>query len=178
MKIESNKTLVSVHDKNGREIPFYDDCDGNLYIHYQPCGNFYFPAAVVRARGFEKAWEIVCDEFLPEAEISIAELRKEYGFRRKHVRIMRDAEGREFIPDSFPLPDSAEFVRWKTTEVSEPDAWPENEVFLESYTFRPSGPRFGDVWRHGIAELDVNGISLRRVTESDELKIEFLTEEE
>lgn len=178
MKIEDNQSVIKVLDRNGNEVPFYDDGFGPLWLYSSSCGNFTYAAAAVRAQNESDAWEIVQDEFLPECDLTIDEIVKEYGFSRKLIRIMKDKDGREYIPDSLPLDPESELVRWEYISRSDPEAWPENHLFQEAYTFRPNGPNNRDIYRHGIACLDLNGDNLRRACEADELKIELLTEEE
>ena len=166
-------------DKNGNDIPFYDDGYGPLFVHHDQCGHFSFVAGIVRARGFETAYEIVEDEFLLEADESLEEIIKEYGFRRDHVRIMRSPVGLEFTDDGSPIDPASVFVRWETVETHDREAWPENALFQEAFTFRPNGPRKGDVHCHGIASKNLDGVYLREVRESDaeEFTIEISTEE-
>jgi hypothetical protein len=136
-------------------------------------------AGIVRARSFETAYEIVEDEFLPEADESLEEIIKEYGFRRDHVKIMRSPVGVEFIADGSPLDTACVFVRWETVETPDPEAWPENELFQEAFTFRPNGPKTGDVHKHGIASKNLDGVHLREVGDEDaeEFTIEIATED-
>jgi len=179
MKIQDNQRITKVTDKNGREIPFYDDGYGPVYVYHDQCGHFSFVAGIVRARSFETAYEIVEDEFLPEADESLEEIIKEYGFRRDHVKIMRSPVGLEFIADGSPIDPACVFVRWETVETPDTDAWSENALFQEAFTFRPNGPRVGDVHNHGIASKNLEGVHLREVRESDaeEFTIEISTEE-
>lgn len=176
MKIEDNQSVVKVLDRNGNEIPFYDDGFGPLWLYSTSCGNFTYAAAAVRAQNEADAWEIVQDEFLPECDFTMDEIVKEYGFKRQHVCICKDEKGVEYIRGDRAHEPSHTFVRWETVETVEPDAWMENSLFQEAYTFRPNGPNKRDVINHGIACLDLNGDHLRRACEDDELKIELLTE--
>ena len=179
MKIQDNQSITKVTDKNGNDIPFYDDGYGPLYVYHDQCGHFSFVAGIVRARSFETAYEIVEDEFLPEADESLEEIIKEYGFRRDHVKIMRSPVGVEFIADGSPLDTACVFVRWETVETPDPEAWPENELFQEAFTFRPNGPKTGDVHKHGIASKNLDGVHLREVGDEDaeEFTIEIATED-
>jgi len=70
-------------------------------------------------------------------------------------------------------------VRWHTRETPDPDAWSENALFQEAFTFRPNGPKTGDVYKHGIASKNLDGVHLREVRESDaeEFTIEISTED-
>ena len=163
---------------NGRKIPVYDDGYGPLWIHFNSLG----VSGIVRARTFEDAYGICEDEFFPEASETVEELRKEYGFRREHVRIVRDPSTgteRDCAPEDFTdggkLP-AGMFVRWETRETpcAEDDehGWTENELFCEAYGFRPSGPRSGkredgsprDPIGHGIFAKDLNGDRLEELT--------------
>lgn len=179
MKIQDNQSIVKVTDKNGRDIPFYDDGYGPLYVHLNQCGNLSFVAAIVRAMSFQDAYEIVEDEFLSEADLSMEEIIKEYGFRRESVRVVQSNEGEKYLEPGEMPGEGERFLRWFTRETPDPDAWPDNELFQESYTFRPNGPKTGDVHRHGIASKDLDGVYLRRVTDADaeEFTIEISTEE-
>lgn len=179
MQIQDNQSIVKVTDKNGRDIPFYDDGYGPLYVYFERCGHFSFVAGIVRAMSFQDAYEIVEDEFLPEADLSMEEIIKEYGFRRESVRVVQSTEGEKYL-ELGEMPEEGEsFVRWHTKETPDADAWSENELFQEAYTFRPSGPKTGDVHGHGIASKDLNGVYLRRVSaaDADEFTIEISTEE-
>ena len=179
MKIKDNQSIVKVTDKNGREIPFYDDGYGPLYVHFDQCGHFSFVAGIVRAMSFEDAYEIVEDEFLPEADLSMDEIVKEYGFRRESVRVVETGNGEKYLEPGEMPSEGERFVRWHTKETLDPEAWSENELFREAYTFRPNGPKTGDVHGHGIASKNLEGVHLRRVTDADaaEFTIEILTEE-
>ena len=179
MKIQDNQSIVKVTDKNGRDIPFYDDGCGPLYVHLNQCGNFSFVAAIVRAMSFQDAYEIVEDEFLSEADLSMEEIIKEYGFRRESVRVVQSNEGEKYLEPGEMPGEGERFLRWFTRETPDADAWSDNKLFLEAYTFRPNGPRTGDVHGHGIASKDLDGVYLRRVTDADaeEFTIEISTEE-
>jgi hypothetical protein len=179
MKIEDNQSIVKVTDKNGREIPFYDDGYGPLFVHHDQCGHFSFVSAIVRAMSFEDAYGIVEDEFLPEADESLDEIIKEYGFKRESVRVVKTGNGEKYLEPGEMPSEGERFVGWHTKETPDPDAWPENELFQEAFTFRPNGPKTGDVHRHGIASRNLEGVHLREVREADaeEFTIEISTEE-
>lgn len=164
--------------RNGWKIPVYDDGYGPLWIHFSSLG----VSGIVRAQTFEDAYGICEDEFFPEASETVEELRKEYGFRREHVRIVRcPATGneRDCTPGDFTdggkLP-AGMFVRWETRETpcdeDDENGWTENELFCEAYGFRPNGPRAGkredgsprDPIGHGIFAKDLNGDSLEELT--------------
>jgi hypothetical protein len=179
MQIQDNQSIVRVTDKNGNEIPFYDDGYGPLYVHHDQCGHFSFVAGIIRAQSFDEAYEIVEDEFLPEADESLEEIIKEYGFKRESLRVVETGNGEKYLePGEMPA-EGERFVRWHTKETPDPDAWSENELFQEAFTFRPSGPRKGDVHNHGIASKNLEGVHLREVRESDaeEFTIEISTED-
>ena len=179
MKIQDNQSIVKVTDKNGREIPFYDDGYGPLYVHHDQCGHFSFMAGIVRAMSFEDAYSIVEDEFLPEADLSMEEIVKEYGFRRESVRVVETGNGEKYLEPGEMPKEGERFVRWYTKETPDADAWPDNELFQEAFTFRPNGPKTGDVHKHGIASKNLEGVHLRRVTDADAdgFTIEISTEE-
>ena len=179
MRIKDNQSIVKVTDKNGREIPFYDDGYGPLYVHHDQCGHFSFVAGIIRAMSFEDAYEIVEDEFLPEADESLAEIIKEYGFRRESVRVVQSSCGEKYLEPGEMPGEGERFLRWFTRETPDSEAWSDNALFQEAFTFRPNGPRTGDVHGHGIASKNLEGVHLRRVTDADadEFTIEISTEE-
>ena len=157
-------------------VPIYDDGgDGDpLFVFFLSCGAWLYPAGVVRASTWEKAYEICEDEFFPEADETVEELVKEYGFRRTSHKIVRDSSapaggqpggcpgcnaGERWVCDSDYvygfLPDNL-FIRWYTHEVPDPEAWADNELFQEAYGFRPNGRNSSDKIGHGIFQKDYN----------------------
>lgn len=161
----------------GKPVPFYDNGDGSVFVFFLSCGAWLYPAGVVRARTWEDAWYICEDLFCDEAEETVEELIKEYGFRRTSHKIVRDPSavaggdpgcnaGERYARDSDytieddkyatkRLPEGL-FIRWYTHEVPDPEAWVDNELFQESYGFRPNGPSTSDKLRHGIFQKDFN----------------------
>lgn len=132
---------------------------------------------IVRAQTFEDAYSICEDEFFPEADETIEELVKEYGFKRESFKVVEDASitvatdhcnaGERFAvyPDDYPNGKLApDFVRWQTVETPDADAWSDNELFQENYGFRSNGPNKTDVLNHGIYSKDLNGDYLDRLT--------------
>lgn len=179
MKIQDNQSIVKVTDKNGRDIPFYDNGFGPLWVYHENCGHFSFVAGIIRASSFEVAYEIAEDEFLPEADLSMAEIVEEYGFLRESIRVVTSTKGEKYLKPG-QMPGKGErFIRWHTKQTPNADAWIENDLFQELYTFRPNGPKTGDVHNHGIAYKGLDGVKLRRVTDADadEFTIEISTEE-
>jgi hypothetical protein len=169
MNIQDNQRLVSARFAHGTPIPVYDDGFGPLWIHRDSMG----VSGIVRARTWEDAYSICEDEFFPEADETIEELRKEYGFRRERVKLIGSPTEahRVAVESDYPLrPD--QFIRWETEETPDADAWPENELFQEAFGFRPSGPRTGkradgsprDPIGHGIYAKDLNGDALEPLT--------------
>lgn len=163
--ITDDQSLLSAKGRFGRNIPVYDDGFGPLFIHRDSMGI----SGIVRAQSWEDAYSICEDEFFPEADETVEELQKEYGFTREHVKIIRvnGIERPAVFPSDYPngrLANGAEFVRWKTVETPEPDAWTDNELFQEAYGFRPNGPNAKDVQKHGIYAKDLNGDSLEKLT--------------
>jgi hypothetical protein len=162
------------------EIPTYDDGFGPLWIHRHSIGI----SGIVRARTWEEAYEICEDEFFPEADETIAELQKEYGFTREHVKIVNDGTmEREATPVDYGdrgLKDGISFVRWETRETPDPEAWMDNELFQEAYGFRPNGSNSTDKLKHGIYAKDLNGDCLDRLTPElvEELRIKIEIEDE
>ncbi len=179
--IKDGQSLVSAKGRFDHAIPVYDDGFGPMFIHRNSMGI----SGIVRAQTWEDAYEICEDEFFPEANETVEELRKEYNVTRKHVKIIRTREGveRPAIDSDYPrtiapLPDcrpSWEFVRWETiTKPCENDenGFLENDLFCEAFGFRPSGARAGkwdngeprDPLGHGIYAKDLNGDSLDLLT--------------
>jgi len=150
-------------------------------------------SGIVRARTWGDAYSICEDEFFPEANDTIDELRKEYNFTHESRKVIR-AVG--FLPDpndpaskylnidekfdelsdytdGGKLPEG-KFLRWET--IIEPcedeNGWTENALFNEAYGFRPNGPRSGkwedgsprDPIGHGIYAKDLNGDCLDVLT--------------
>lgn len=159
--IRDNQTLVSA-TVHGHPLRTYDDGFGPLWVVTNSLG----PIGVIRARTWESAYEIAEDEVFPEANETMEEIVKEYGFRREHHKIVRSKlTGEETRAGDKPLSwDYFDFVRWETTETPDVDAWPENELFQEAFGFRPNGPNSHDIQRHGIYSKDLNGERLDRLT--------------
>jgi len=162
--INDEQSLVSAKLSSGHAIPTYDDGFGKLYVWQTTCGNFGMVGGIVRAQTWEDAYSICEDEFFPEADETVDELRKEYGFKREHVKIVRDANGveREYTDGCLGMP----FVRWETRETpcDDENGWIENELFQEAYGFRPNGANAKDTHKHGIYAKDLNGDSLELLT--------------
>jgi hypothetical protein len=185
--ITDTQSLISA-TRRGHSIPVYDDGFGPLWIHRDSMGI----SGIVRAQSFEDAYGICEDEFFPEADDTVEELVKDYGFRREHVKIVKPADGSPERPDC--MADyatgklsgestgklSGEFVRWETRETPDSDAWSENELFCEAYGFRPNGPNSKDTLKHGIYSKDLNGDYLEELTPSlaASLEIELVIESE
>jgi hypothetical protein len=119
---------------SGYSIQTYDDGFGPLWISRNSIGI----NGIVRAKTWEDAYSICEDEFFPEADETIEEIVKEYGFKREHKKVVRDANGERFerYPEDYPNGKLAvEFVRWETIETPDPEAWSENELFQEAFAF-------------------------------------------
>lgn len=148
--IEDSQSLKGATMHDGQiQIPIYDDGYGALWIHRDSMGI----NGIVRAQTWEEAYSIVQDEFLPEAEEEIGELKKEYNFRQEQRRITNGRTG--------------EFIRWETitTPILDTDedaeyAWTEHPIFKENYGMRPNGPNAKDTLNHGIYSKDLNGDAL------------------
>jgi hypothetical protein len=136
--IRGGQELRGAKTQWGYDIPTYDDGFGGLYVIRNSLGI----VGIARAKSWEDAYSIAEDEFFPEADETVEELQREYGFRREHKRVA-DSDG--------------QFVRWDTIETPDPDAWTENEIFQENYGFRPNGPNAKDTQKHGIYSKDLNG---------------------
>lgn len=165
--IKDSQSFDGARYDSGYAIATYDDGFGPLWISRNSLGI----NGIVRAQTFEEAYSICEDEFFPEADETIEELVKEYGFKRKQVKIVRDREtGEEHearYPEEYPngkLLDSLELVRWDVRETRDEEAWAENELFCEAYGFRPNGPNTRDSLKHGIYSKDLNGDYLDRLT--------------
>lgn len=180
--IKDGESLVRAYYTSSEvEIPTYDDGFGPLWIMRDSMGIM----GIVRAQTWEEAYSIAEDEFFPEADETIAALVKEYGYRREHRKVIRSTvslpveERSEYLgafekfdepsdyTDNGRLPEGT-FLRWVTIETPDPDAWMENELFCESFGFRPNGPNARDTQGHGIYAKDLNGELLDALT--DELK--------
>ena len=172
--ITDDQQLVSAAYENSEyQILTYDDGFGKLYISLNSIGI----NGICRAQSWEDAYGICEDEFFSEADETIEELVKEYGFKREHHKVVKDSSitvatdhcnaGERFAryPDDYPdgklVP---EFVRWETVETPDPDSWAENELFQEAYGFRPNGPNVTDKQKHGIYAKDLNGDMLDELT--------------
>ena len=183
--VKDDELLVSA-SRHGCDIPVYDDGFGPLWIHQNSIGI----SGIVRARTWYEAYEICEDEFFPEADETVDELRKEYGFKREDFKVVRDTSVTEagehtavgerlaVYPDDYPDGKlKPEFIRWETVETSDPDAWSENDLFCEAFGLRPNGPNQRDKLNHGIYTKDLNGDSLDPLTEDliRELDITLVT---
>jgi len=190
--LEDDQRLVGAKCRFGYKIPTYDDGYGRVYIHRDSGGI----NGIIRARSWEDAYSIVEDEFLPEASETIEELQKEYGYRREHVKIIKPLDGgpeRDARSEDYPLQPN-QFVRWETrkTHPTEDDltmdeqefqdkfGYDQNELFQESFGYRPNGPNSKDVLKHGIYAKDLNGDSLEELTEKllEELELTLEIENE
>lgn len=146
-------------------IQTYDDGFGPLWISRNSIGI----NGIVRASSWEDAHSICEDEFFPEADETIEEIVKEYGFKCEHVKMVNDGTVIRPVvyPDDYPngkLADSLKFERWGTVETPDPDGWVENELFQEAFGFRNNGPNATDVHKHGIYAKDLNGDYLDLLT--------------
>ncbi len=170
--INDEQQLISATNRFGHKLPVYDDGFGPLWIYRDSMGI----SGIVRARTSGVAYSICEDEFFPEADESIEEIIKDYGFRREHIKVVRDSTapasehlpaGERFVRDEDyvdgRLPEHL-FLRWRTIETPDPDAWSENELFCEAFGFRPNGPNVKDKHGHGIYARDLNGDVLDLLT--------------
>lgn len=162
--LPNDKTLVAATSRFGSAIPVYDDGFGPLWVHRDSMGI----SGIVRAQTWEDAYSICEDEFFPEADETIEEIRKEYGFPRERVKIIRDDSGaeREATLADYPFAETGcSFARWETRETPDAEAWPDNELFQEAFGFRPNGANSRDTIGHGIYAKDLNGESLEPLTD-------------
>lgn len=199
MLINDSQRLVGARTRFNSEIKTYDDGFGQLYIHRNSMGI----CGIVRAKTWEDAYGICEDEFFLEADETIEDLIKEYGFKREHIKIIHPAyEKAVYVnaSDKFWIDYSKEkqaemsdytltgegrlldgqFIRWETIETPDPEAWMDNELFQEAFGFRPNGPSGDDKHMHGIYAKDLNGESLEVLTEKmvKDLEITLQIEEE
>ena len=171
--ITDSQSLVGAKYSSGYEIATYDDGSGCLWISRNPLGI----NGIVRAKTWEDAYSICEDELFPEATETIDEIVKEYGFKREHVKIVKDssvlvatdhcnageriAKYPEDYPDGKLVPT---LIRWETIETPDPDGWMDNELFQEGFGFRPNGPNKHDTLNHGIYSKDLSGDYLDLLT--------------
>jgi len=171
--IQDGDKLIGAKYQSGYEIATYDYGFGPLWISRNSIGI----NGIVRAQTWEDAYGICKDEFFPEADETVEQLRAEYGFKGEHRKVVKDSSvltagdhtnaGERFERYPTDYPDGRlkpEFVRWVTVETPDPDAWPENECFCEGFGFRPNGPNAHDTLNHGIYSKDLNGNYLDRLT--------------
>jgi len=161
---DEQQLISAAYDPSGYSIPVYDDGFGQLYILRDSLG----VRGICRAKTWEDAYSICEDEFFPEADETMDELIREYGFKREHVKIVMGATGEREAkyPDDYPNGKLAPtFVRWETRNTPDPEAWIDNELFQEAFGFRPNGPNKDDVHKHGIYAKDLNGESLDILTQ-------------
>jgi hypothetical protein len=162
--INDSQQLVSAKYSSEYEIQTYDDGYGPLWISRNSIGI----NGIVRARTWEDAYSICEDEFFSEADETIEEIVKEYGFKREHVKIvndgtrMREATANDYGPKG--LKDGIKFESWETRETPDSEAWSENELFCDAFGFRPNGPNVRDTRKHGIYSKDLNGDYLEPLT--------------
>ena len=74
--IKDDESLVSAQYTSGYTIPIYDDGFGQVWISRNSSGI----NGIVRAQTWEDAYSICEDEFFPEADETVEELQREYGF--------------------------------------------------------------------------------------------------
>ena len=176
MRLEQKTTVITDDDSlvgakydHGVPIPVYDEGFGPIWVLRDTMGI----VGIVRAQSGEDAIGIAEDEMMPECELTMEEIAKEYDFLRETRKIIRTSDGverpaqltdypRELLPDGR---HSWEFVRWETIETPEEGAWMENALFQEAYGFRPNGPNERDTIKHGIYAKDPNGESLDLLTD-------------
>ncbi len=161
------QTLVSASSRFGHPVPTFDDGFGPLWIHRDSMGI----TGIVRAQTWEDAYAICEDEFMPECDLSVEDLRAEYSFRHQDVKMVGDRMGSiwqatEQDYEGGTLRPGVEFIRWETVETptDDEDAWTENELFQEAYGWRPNGPNATDTQRHGLYAKDLNGDALELLT--------------
>ena len=173
LSITDEQLLIGAKYQSGYAIQTYDDGFGPLWISRNSIGI----NGIVRAQTWEDAYDICEDEFFPEADETMEQIVKEYGFKREHIKVVKDSTvttatehtgvGERFVKHPEDYPDgrlAPEFVRWQLVETPDPEAWMENELFQEQYGFRPNGPNKTDKINHGIYAKDLNGDALDVLT--------------
>lgn len=166
--INDEQSLVSAKFEHGTPVSIYDDGYGPMFIHRDSMG----VSGIVRALTWEDAYSICEDEFFPECDSTIEDLRKEYNFSRRSAKMVKDSHGAEreaVFPADYPngkLAENLHFLRFDTIETpcEDENGWAENDLFCEAYGFRPNGPNERDTLKHGIYAKDLNGDSLERLT--------------
>jgi hypothetical protein len=171
--IKSDELLIGAKTAGGHDIPVYDDGQGPLWILRDSLGI----CGITRAATWTDAYSICEDEFFPEADETVEQLRQEYGYRTEHIKVVKDASvlvatehtaiGERMVNNATDYPDgklAPQFLRWVSIDTPDADAWPENECFCEGFGFRPNGPNDRDTLNHGIYAKDSNGESLDQLT--------------
>jgi hypothetical protein len=172
--IHDGQRLVSAcYEHSEYPIKTYDDGFGPLWISRNSIGIY----GIVRAQSWGDAYSICEDEFFDEADETVEELIKEYGFKVDHRKVVQGdstvatdhlSAGERFAvyPDDYPDGTlKPHFIRWARIETPDPDAWTEHPGFCEGYGFRNNGPNERDTHKHGIYQKDLNGDALDRLTE-------------
>lgn len=194
--INDTQRLVGAKSRFGHKIATYDDGCGPLFIHRDSMGI----SGIVRAQTWEDAYSICEDEFFPEADETIEEIVKEYGFRRRDFKLIHpllNAEGdidwaitREATMEDYERAGGklkeGQFVSWGHEDTPDPEAWADNALFQEAFGFRPNGRRSmengvdRDPIGHGIYAKDLNGDALDLLTQKmiEEWEITLEIEEE
>ena len=164
--ITDDQSLVSAQFQSGTPIQTYDDGYGPIFA----LRNSMSVQGIIRAQTWEDAWSIAEDEMFDDCDLTMDEIVKEYGFKRKHVKMIHDAVvgWREVVESDYSdngrIPELTS-IRWETKETLDPEAWSENELFCEAYSFRPNGARSGSnsPMAH-IYSKDLNGEALDILT--------------
>lgn len=189
VSLTDDQLLVGARYKSGgTAIPVYDDSYGQVYVHRNSIGI----SGIVRAHTWEDAYGVCEDEFFPDANETMEEITKEYGFKRETRKVVYDAtvttavaplnSGERFDrPEDYAtgkLPEGM-FSRWVTIETPDPDAWPENELFCESFGFRSNSGGNDGKNKSIIYSKDLNGDYLDVLTQSmlAEWDIELIIED-
>ena len=180
--ISDGQSLVGAKTRFDSPIRIYDDGFGPLFIHRDSMGI----TGIVRAQTWEDAYSICEDEFFPEANETVEELRKEYNFKREERKMVRvnGVERLETPADYLNGYLMGEFVKWITfvSPCEDENGWVENALFQEAFGFRPNGPNKDDKIGHGIYAKDLNGDALDLLTPellaALEIKLEIKGEED
>lgn len=84
--IDDSEELVSAeidHPNTSISIPIYDDGYGPLWICFRSLGHFAGITAIIRARTWEDAYQILEDEFFPGATVDEIISNFESNYRRE-----------------------------------------------------------------------------------------------
>jgi hypothetical protein len=179
--IPDDQRLVGAKSRFGYPIKTYDEGWGQLFIMRDTMGI----VCIVRANNWTDAYGICEDEFLPEADESLAEMEKTYATEYISGRELWLRETISDLVNNFKHSQKeAQEQAWDTwTGMSDEErsriyarsgkevpfssaqgGFVEHPCWQESFGFRPNGPNQTDTIRHGIYAKDWNGDVLNELT--------------